>query len=201
MFTGILGAKIALGAIFTLIFFVLCFVSLTVADRTAPTFRPAGPEDELLTRYHDFVEPPGVAGAGGGVAAVRPHRRGGRCRRSGAVDPVHPRPVASASRTPPSTPTWASTCSGCRSTRRSTQWLFAALIIILLITLVADYLNGGIRLQSPLQRVTPQVKAHLSVLLAAAGPGQGGRLLAGPLPLTFSTRGTVKGATYTDVHA
>ena len=31
------------------------------------------------------------------------------------------------------------------------------------------------------QRVTPQVKAHLSVLLGAPGPGQGGRLLAAAL--------------------
>ncbi len=57
VFTGILGAKVALGVIFTFAFFVMCFVSLTVADRLAPTFRPTGPEDELLTRYHDFVEP------------------------------------------------------------------------------------------------------------------------------------------------
>ena len=45
------------------------------------------------------------------------------------------------------------------------SWLFAALVIILIITAVAHYLNGGIRLQTPGQRVTPQVKAHLSVLL------------------------------------
>ena len=39
-------------------------------------------------------------------------------------------------------------------------------MIVLLVTAVAHYLNGGIRFQSPLQRVTPQVKAHLSVILA-----------------------------------
>src|SRR5215469_5547065 len=44
VFTGILSAKIALAVIFTLTFAVLCFISLTVADRTAPTFRPSGPE-------------------------------------------------------------------------------------------------------------------------------------------------------------
>ena len=46
------------------------------------------------------------------------------------------------------------------------SWTFAALIVILIITAVFHYLNGGIRLQSPYQRVTPQVKVHLSVLLA-----------------------------------
>ena len=47
------------------------------------------------------------------------------------------------------------------------DWLFASLLIILIVTTVAHYLNGGIRVQPPAPRVTPQVKAHLSVLLAA----------------------------------
>src|SRR3546814_16145838 len=46
-----------------------------------------------------------------------------------------------------------------------TSWFFAALLIVLIVTAVAHYLNGGIRVSSPRQRVTPQVKAHLSVLL------------------------------------
>src|SRR3954469_12312931 len=53
---GILGAQAALGVIFTLAFFVLWFVSLTVADRTAPVFRPPGPEDEMLSRYHALID-------------------------------------------------------------------------------------------------------------------------------------------------
>ena len=36
---------------------------------------------------------------------------------------------------------------------------------MLIVSAVFHYLNGGIRLQSPFQRVTPQVKVHLSVLL------------------------------------
>ena len=45
-------------------------------------------------------------------------------------------------------------------------WTFAALLVVLIVTAVFHYLNGGIRLQTPFQRVTPQVKVHLSVLLA-----------------------------------
>ena len=45
-------------------------------------------------------------------------------------------------------------------------WMFAALLVVLIVTAVFHYLNGGIRLQSPFQRVTPQVKVHLSVILA-----------------------------------
>ena len=44
-------------------------------------------------------------------------------------------------------------------------WIFAAFVIVFIVTAVAHYLNGGIRVQTPFQRVTPQVKAHLSVLL------------------------------------
>ena len=55
VFTGILGAKIALAVIFTAAFFVLCFANLIVADRLAPKFRPQGPEDDLLERYHAIV--------------------------------------------------------------------------------------------------------------------------------------------------
>ena len=40
-------------------------------------------------------------------------------------------------------------------------------MIITFVTIVAHYLNGGIRLpQSSLERVTPAVKTHVSVLLA-----------------------------------
>src|SRR5690606_16821990 len=46
------------------------------------------------------------------------------------------------------------------------DWVFASFVIITIITMVVHYLNGGIRMQSPVERVTPQVKAHLSVLLA-----------------------------------
>src|SRR3954465_12020694 len=56
VFSGMLRAKLALGAIFTGVFFVLTFVSLTVADRMAPKNRQLGPEDDLLHRYHAVVD-------------------------------------------------------------------------------------------------------------------------------------------------
>ena len=41
-----------------------------------------------------------------------------------------------------------------------------ALVVILVVTAVFHYLNGGIRAQRVTPRVRPAVKAHLSVLLA-----------------------------------
>src|SRR5215204_6624929 len=55
IFTGVLGAQVTLVALFTFAFFVLLFVNLSIADRIAPKFRPAGPEELLLARYQDVM--------------------------------------------------------------------------------------------------------------------------------------------------
>ena len=81
------------------------------------------------------------------------------------------------------------------------EWLFAGLVIVLIVTAVAHYLNGGIRFQSPFQRVTPQVKAHLSVILAVMALVKTAQYYLGRFELNFSTRGVVEGASYTDVKA
>src|SRR5438105_10372212 len=52
---GVLGAKAGLAALFTVLFFVLMWVNLAIADRIAPAFRPMGPEEELVERYHEVV--------------------------------------------------------------------------------------------------------------------------------------------------
>jgi uncharacterized membrane protein (UPF0182 family) len=200
VFTGILGAKVALAVIFTLTFAVLCFISLTVADRTAPTFRPSGPEDELLNRYHDFVAPRAWLVRGiislffGLIAGV------------GQANLWQQWILFTHSKSFGVKDSTFHTDIGFYVFRLPflvgvEQWLFDALIIILLITLVADYLNGGIRPQSPLQRVTPQVKAHVSVILAALALIKALDYFLARYSLTFSSRGFVQGATYADVHA
>jgi uncharacterized protein len=47
------------------------------------------------------------------------------------------------------------------------SWLFTSLAFVIVLTVVAHYLFGGIRPQSPGQKVAPQVYVHVSVLLAA----------------------------------
>lgn len=200
VWSGILWSKVALAAIFTGVFFVLCFANLTIADRIAPTFRPSGPEDELLNRYHQVVDRraglvrAGVCLlfaliAGVGVSAQWNQwilfRNGGDF---GIRDATFDTDVGFYVF---KLPFYAAVV----------DWLFASLVIILLITVVAHYLNGGIRLQSPLQRVTPQVKAHLSVLLALLALVKTVDYWLQRYELTFSTRGVVNGATYTDVKA
>ena len=81
------------------------------------------------------------------------------------------------------------------------DWLFAAFVIILIITVVAHYLNGGIRLQVQHRRVSSQVKLHMSMLLAVLALLKAVGYWLDRYELTASTRGAVKGATYTDVNA
>src|SRR5207253_9909189 len=55
VFTGVLGAKASLTLLFSLLFFGLLWCNLFIADRLAPRFRPAGPEEEVIGRYHELI--------------------------------------------------------------------------------------------------------------------------------------------------
>jgi uncharacterized protein len=80
-------------------------------------------------------------------------------------------------------------------------WAFSALIVTLLLCAVTHYLNGGIRPLSAVQRVSPHVKAHLSVLLAALALVQGVNYYLQRLSLVLGTNHFFDGASYADVHA
>jgi uncharacterized membrane protein (UPF0182 family) len=200
VFTGILGAKITLTVIFSVVFFVLLWVNLFIGDRLAPRFRPTGPEEEVLERYHDLIgNRTGVVRlvisllfgviAGLGVAG-RWHDwiLFRHAQDFGVVDPQFKRDVGFYVFKLP-------------FLTFVTSWLFASLVIILIVTAVAHYVNGGIRVQGMAQRVTPQVKAHLSVLLGLLAIVKAVGYYLQRFELTFSTRGAVDGATYTDVKA
>ena len=194
------GRRSPSALIFTGIFFVLCWLNLWIADRIAPRFRPAGPEEEFVERYHELIgRRTGLVRivvsllfgliAGVGVSSqwhdwiLFTHRVD-----FGQKDPLFHTDVGFYVFTLP-------------FLRFVVNWLFAAVLIVIIITAVAHYLNGGIRVQTPGQRVTPQVKAHLSVLLAALALLKGAAYYLQRYGLTFSTRGFVNGAGYTDVKA
>jgi uncharacterized protein len=197
---GILAAQASLALIFVTAFFLLAWSNLYVAEMVAPPFRPTGPEDELLERYHDLVD--GRMGrvrvvvaallaliAGSGASAEWNEwilfTNGGNFD---IKDPQFGRDVGFyVFRLP--------------FLSFVVDWLFASLLIVLIITAVAHYLNGGIRVQPPAPRVTSQVKAHLSVLLAALALVKTADYWLQRFELTVSTRGVVDGATYTDVNA
>ena len=198
---GLLLAKALPTAVFTVVFFLLILGNLIIADRLQPRFRPAGPEEELVERYRQFIGPYagrvrlGVAAFLAVVAAS-----GLTSQWNAWILFRHRVPFGG-----PGDPQFGADIGFYVFTlpflRFIFEWTFAALVIVLLVTAVAHYLNGGIRVQGPLQRVTPQVKAHLSVLLGAMALLKAFGYWLQRFELSFSGRGAVQGASYTDVKA
>jgi uncharacterized membrane protein (UPF0182 family) len=80
-------------------------------------------------------------------------------------------------------------------------WSFGALVLVTIITTAFHFINGSIRPQDRVQRVTSQAKVHLSVLLAIGTLLRAADYWLSKYQLTSSTRGVVRGALYTDVNA
>jgi uncharacterized membrane protein (UPF0182 family) len=197
---GLLWARFAPAAVFTIVFFVMMYTSLTIADRLAPRTRALGPEDEMLARYQQTVAP--YSGRIRIVVSILFALLAGasvsgewqrwilftHAQDFGIKDPQFHLDVGFyVFRLPFLSFVF--------------DWLFAGLIVVLVITALAHYLNGGIRLQTPFQRVTPQVKAHLSVILALMALVKTVQYFLARYELDFSTRGVVEGASKTDVAA
>ena len=81
------------------------------------------------------------------------------------------------------------------------DWLFAFLVVTAIIVAVVHYLNGAIRLQPLGERVTPNAKAHLSVLLALAAFTKAADYWLRRFELVVSGGTTFDGAGYTDINA
>ncbi len=197
VFRTVLQAKFSLTLIGAAVFFGLCFGNLAIAERIAPPFRPSNGDDDLIERYHELVgRRAGLVR--GGLAAFLALVVGLSLGSSwnewilfnnrvdfNQVDATFKTDVGFYVFQLPFLTT-------------VTSWLFSGLILILIVTLMAHVVNGGIRFNPQLDRVTPQVKAHISVLLGAMALVQGVRYWLDRYQLTFSTRGTVDGVTYTD---
>ncbi|MGH9269180.1 MAG: UPF0182 family protein, partial [Acidimicrobiales bacterium] len=197
---GLLVAKALPAVFFTSIFFAVLLGNLIIADRLAPKIRPPGPEEDVVERYRQMIGP--YTGRVRVAAAAFLALVAG----SGLTSQWH---------------SWVLFRNrvdfGVRDSQFRTdigfyvfqlpflrfiyEWAFAALVIVLIVSAVAHYLNGGIRVQGPLQRVTPQVKAHLSVILGAMALLKAYGYWLQRFELNFSSRGAVHGASYTDVRA
>lgn len=81
-------------------------------------------------------------------------------------------------------------------------WLFSSLVVITIATGLVHYFLGGIRPQGrPGDRVSPEVRAHLSVLLGLIVLVKAWGYRLDQFRLMLSDRGVVTGASYTDVNA
>ncbi len=200
VFRGVLVVQVLLAVFFTLLFFGLMLANLTIADRVAPKFRTVGPEDELVQRYREAVGPhAGKVRVVVSLIFALFAGIGTRSQWNNWVLLIH------ASKFPTTDQQFHKNVGfyvfQLPFINFVLNWLFVALIICLVVTIIFHYLNGGIRLQSATERVTPQVKAHISVLLGALALVKAVSYWFQQYGLVLSKRHVVDGATYTDVHA
>ena len=197
----LLSAKVTLGAATTLVFFLLLWSNLVLAERLAPKFRPTvGPEDEILVRYRDLVSGRQrllwlvvalVVSIVPGFSASAQWREwllfrfGGEF---GTTDPQFATDIGFYVFKLPFLTT-------------AVDWFFGFLIVTTLAVAVVHYLNGAIRVQPMGERVSPNAKAHLSVLLAAAALTKAVDYWLQRFELVTSSGSTFDGAGYTDVNA
>ena len=201
VWTSVLWAKIGLGLLFTAIFFVALWLNLFIADRLAPTIPLPGPEDELSRRWRQFIGRRAILIrsvisllfallVGAGVSSQWQSWLFFTNRVDfGIVDQQFGIDVGFYVFQLP-------------FLTFVVNWAFAAILVIFVVTTIEHYLNGGIRIQGqPGSRVTPQVKAHLSLLLGLLALVKGVGYYLDRYELTLSERGFVTGATYTDIKA
>ena len=204
VFWSILGTKFALGLLFGIAFFLLLYANLWIVRRITPRYQPLTPEQEIIERYRLQFEPyawwliplfAAVIAFFVGLGVTGQWRTFLLWRNSsgvtfGVTEPQFGRDAAFYVFSLP----WLEFVQG---------WLFSALVGVLLISAVAHYLWGGIRPNAPAfsEKVTPQVKAHLSVLLGLIMLTKAWGYYLGQFDLLTSRRGVVAGASYTDVNA
>ena len=193
-------AKFELGIIFTLIAAVFVWINLMLADRLAPTSLPNTPEDQAVMRVRE---------------ATSRYRGRLRLAVSLLIGLMLGIPAAS------QWESWLLFLNGKAFPVADPQfntnigfyvfrlpfaefvvsWAFGMLVLAILLTIAFHFINGSIRPQDKMQRVSPQAKVHLSVLLAGAALIRAANYWLSRFDLTRSTRGVVRGALYTDVNA
>jgi uncharacterized membrane protein (UPF0182 family) len=194
--------RLALALTFGTIFFALLYANLLIVRGIRPRYRVFSADEEAVDRYRAAFEPyarwalPALSLAFAAIAAAGVAGEWERFqlwRASGEVtfdiqDPLFNRDVGFYVLSLP-------------FQKFVQSWLFTSLIVITVVTTAAHYLWGGIRVRAVGERVIPQVKAHLSVLLGLIMLVQAWGYRLGQYDLLVSPRGTVTGASYTDVNA
>lgn len=200
VFTTILTTEILIGGVGAVLLGVLVAVNLHLARRMRPLFVPTNQQQAQIERYRELVDPylpwviAGVAilfALSSGLAlsseweAFLLWRNGVEV---GTVDPQFGRDIGYYLFELP-------------FLRLLQEWLVTSLVLTTMLTAGAHYLLGGIRPDNPGDKVLPNVKAHLSALFALILAAWAWGYWLDRFLLNFSPRGTVTGASYTDVNA
>jgi uncharacterized membrane protein (UPF0182 family) len=201
VFWTVFWTKLLLGLVFGAAFFVLLLVNLLIVRRLTPAYRVLTPEQEVIERYRVAVEPyikwilpalSAVIALFVGIASAGQWQRFLLWRDSGSV--AFGQPEQLFGRDP------AYYIFKLPFLHFVQGWLFSSLVAVAVMAAIAHYVWGGIRTQAIGERVTPQVKAHMSVLLGLIFLVKAWGYYLGRFDLLVSKRGVVTGASYTDVH-
>ncbi|HYN98802.1 MAG TPA: UPF0182 family protein [Actinomycetota bacterium] len=202
VFWKVLSSRAILVGAFGLVFFVLCLVNLLVVGRAAPAYRlPAsGDQEDPFERFREaFIPfskwiPIGVSAFLALLFALRLAPAWDRFVLAmnevpfNATDPIFGKDIGFFMFRLP-------------MYQLIYSWLFSALVVVTLLVTSAYYLTGAIRPQAAIDRVSPQVKVHLSVLIGLAALLRAWGYRLNQFELVYSERGTVGGASFTDVNA
>jgi uncharacterized protein len=200
VFTTVLTTRILLGVVFGLVLAVLIAVNLHIARRLRPFYIPSSPQQAQVQRYREMADPylpiliAGIAivfGFTSGLAVSAQWETFLLWRNGGAVGIADPQFGADVGFYLFDLPFLLLAQSS----------LFTALILTGLLTAGAHYLLGGIRPEAEGEKILPKVKAHLAVLLALILAVRAWGYWLDRYQLNYSPRGTVTGASYTDVNA
>jgi uncharacterized membrane protein (UPF0182 family) len=200
VFTTGLRTRIFLFLFFGLLMAAVIAANLLLAYRFRPPFRPMSLEQQNLERYRSALEPrrklvvvlvSGVLGLFTGITAQAQWQtwllwRNGT--RFGVNDPQYGMDIAYFTFTYP-------------FQRFVLGLLFTAVVLSLLSAVAMHYLFGGVRLQTPGEKVTPAARVHLSVLLGIFVLLKAAAYYLDRYGLLFNERDGRTGASYTDINA
>ncbi|WP_462203117.1 UPF0182 family membrane protein [Frankia sp. CcWB3] len=200
VFTTVLYTRILLFVLFGAVMAIIVGTNIVLAYRLRPPLRPLSTEQQNLERYRSAIEPymllillavTTLFGLAAGLSAAGQWRTwllwvNGES--FGTPDLQFHRDISYYAFSYP-------------FQRFLLGFLLTAVLLSLLVTLLTHYLFGGIRMQTPGERVTPAAKAHISVLLGLLALLKAWAYYLDRFGSVFSSRGVGTGASYTDVHA
>ena len=195
-----LGAQALLFVVFGLGIALVVAANIGIAYRLRPAYRPLSPEQKALDQYRSVLEPrrrltlaviAALTFLFGGLAAAGHWQTWLMWRYHvpfGVKDAQFHKDVAYFAFTYP-------------FQRFVLGFAFAAILVALIAALVTHYVVGGIRLQTPGEKVTAQARAHIATLLGLFVLLKAVAYFLDRYGLAFSSRGLVTGPSYTDVNA
>jgi uncharacterized protein len=196
------GLRTRLGLFFSVgvLMAVVIGLNLALAYRFRPPFRPVSAEQQNLERYRTAIEPrrrlaallvAGLLGLFAGITAQARWETWLLWRHGtqfGVQDPQFHKDISYFVFTYP-------------FQRFVLGYLFTAVVLSLIAALMVHYLFGGLRLQTPGEKLTPAARVHLLVLLGIFVALKSVAYYLDRYGLVFSDRSFFTGASYTDVHA